>query len=179
MQQMIWHWKAWENVKPFCMYCFSQFFTVLSQFRKWRKTYFHRNFYELYRNWAINIPLKSYRKYETFSCWWFSLIPSRFQVILKTERSLVLPFLRNRLSKMHRVKNLNFSACAPELHSVFHVFFFARSSPSTARSSSPTHQNWASDIPMESCCKHATFPSWSFFSYSRQFKTFSPEIHLA
>ena len=59
-------------------------------------------------------------------------------------------------SKMQRVKNLNFSACLLELHSVFSCAFFTRSSPST-------HWNWASDIPMESYCKHATFPCWSFF----------------
>ena len=87
------------------------------------KTYFRRNFYKLYRNGENNIPLKSYGKCETFSCWWFSLIPSRFQVISKTARSFVLPFSWNRLSKMHRLKNLNFSARVPELHSVFHVIF--------------------------------------------------------
>ena len=97
-------------------YCFKSIW-------KWLKTYFRCNFYKLYRNGANNIPLKSYRKCETFSCWWYSLIPSRFQVISKTARSFVLPFSRNRLSKMHRVKNLNFSSCLLELHSVFHVLF--------------------------------------------------------
>ena len=96
MQQMIWRWKAWTNGKLFGMYCFSQFFMVLSQFRKWRKTYFHRNFYKLYRNGANNIPLKSYGKCETFSCWWFSLNPGRFQVISKIARSFILPLSRNR-----------------------------------------------------------------------------------
>ena len=96
IQQMIWRWKAWRNAKLFGMYCFSQFFTVLSQFQKWRKTYFRRIFYKLYRNGANNIPLKSYGKCETFSCWWFSLIPSRFQVISKMAGSCVLPLSRNR-----------------------------------------------------------------------------------
>ena len=96
MQQMIWRWKAWTNAKLFGIYCFSQFLTVLSQFWKWLKTYFRRNFYKLYRNGANNIPLKSYGKCETFSCWWFSLIPSRFQVISKTARSFVLPLSRKR-----------------------------------------------------------------------------------
>ena len=75
--------KPWTNAKNFGMYCFSQFFTVLSQFWKWRKTYFCRIFYKLYRNGANNIPLKSYGKCETFLCWQCSLIPSCFQVILK------------------------------------------------------------------------------------------------
>ena len=79
----------------FGIYCFSQFFTVLSQFRKWRKMYFRRNLYKLYQNGANNIPLKSYGKCETFSCWWFSLIPSRFQVIAKMARTFVLPLSRN------------------------------------------------------------------------------------
>ena len=51
--------------------------------------------YGLYRNWADNIPLKSYEKCETFSCRWFSLIPSRFEVIPKTAGLFVLPLLRN------------------------------------------------------------------------------------
>ena len=83
----------------FYMYCFSQFFTVLSQFQKWWKMYFCRNFYKLYRNGANNIPLKSYGKCETFSSWWFSLIPRCFQVISKTVRSFVLPLLQNRFFK--------------------------------------------------------------------------------
>ena len=66
---------------------------------------------------------------------------------------------------MHRVKNLNFSACLLELHSVFSRAFFARSSPST-------HRNWASDIPVESCYKHATFPCWHFFILAMILKVF-------
>ena len=31
-----------------------------------------------------------------FSCWWFSVIPSRFHVISKMARSFVLPLSRNR-----------------------------------------------------------------------------------
>ena len=169
MQQMIWRWKAWTNAKLFGMYCFSHFFTVLSQFRKWRKMYFCRNFYKLYRNGANNIPLKSYGKCETFSCWWFSLIPSRFQVISKMARSCVLPLSRNiffectawRTWTSRRVY-LNFT--------LFSLVFFARSSPSTRR-------NWASDIPMERCCKHTTFPCWSFFHTRNGFKRFSSQIH--
>ena len=96
MQQMIWRWKAWTNAKLFGMYCFSQFFMVLSQFWKWWKMYFCHNFYKLYRNCANNIPLKSYGKCETFSYWRFSLIPSCFQVIPKMAGSFVLPLSRNR-----------------------------------------------------------------------------------
>ena len=95
MQQMIWRLKAWTNAKLYCIYCFSQVLTVLSQIRKWIKMYLWQNFYILYRNGANNIPLKSYGKCETFSCWWFSLIPSHFQVIAKMERSFVLPLSRN------------------------------------------------------------------------------------
>ena len=116
MQQMIWRWKAWTNAKLFGMYCFSQLFTVLSQFQKWQKTYFHRNFYKLYRNWANNIPSKSYGKCETFSCWWFSLIPSRFQVIPKTAGSFVLPLPWNRFFE-------NAPREESELHSIFRVIF--------------------------------------------------------
>ena len=123
MQQMIWRWKAWTNAKLFGMYCFSQFFTVLSQFRKWRKTYFRHNFYKLYRNWTNNILLKSYGKCETFSCWWFSLIPSRFQVISKMARSFILPLSRNRFSKNALREDMNFPVRLHELHSVFHVLF--------------------------------------------------------
>ena len=174
MQQMIQRWKAWTNAKLFGMYCFSQFFTVLSQFRKWRKTYFHRNFYKLYRNGANNIPLKSYGKCETFSCWLFSLIPSHFQVILKTAGSFFLPLPWNRFAK-------NASREVPELLGActwtslcFSRTFFACSSPSTHRN---THRYWASDIPMESCCRHATFPCWSLFHTRNGFKSFSFEIH--
>ena len=142
---------------------------------KMAKTYFRRNFYKLYRNWVNNILLKSYGKCETFSCWWFSLILSRFQVISKMAGSCVLPLSRNRFFKMHRVKNLNFSAYLPELHSVFYVLFFARRCPSTTRISPSTPRNSVSDILMESCCKHATFPCWSFFHTRDGFKSFSSE----
>ena len=60
------------------------------------KNIFWHNFYILYRNGANNIPLNSCGKCETFSCWWFSLNPSNFQVISQTARSLVLPLSRNR-----------------------------------------------------------------------------------
>ena len=123
MQQMMRRWKAWANAKRFRIYCFSQFRIVLSQIWKWLKTYVWHNFYILYRNRANNIPLKSYKKCETFSYWWFSLIPSRFEVISKTMRSFVLPLSRNRFFEMLRVKNLNFLACLLELHSVFHMLF--------------------------------------------------------
>ena len=138
MQKMIWCWKAWTNAKLFGMYCFSQFFTVLSQFRKWRKTYFHRNFYELYRNWANNIPLKSYGKCTTFSCWWFSLIPSRFHVISKTARSLVLPLSRNRFANNASREVLELLGMKPWTSLCFSRDFFTRRSSSTARSS-PSH----------------------------------------
>ena len=175
---MIRRWKAWTNAKFFGIYFFSQFFTVLSQFRKWQKTYFRLNFYKLYRNWANNILLKSYGKCETFSCWWFSLILSRFQVISKRRDHSFYLYRETDSSKMHHVKNLNFSACLPELHSVFDVLFFARRSPSTTRSSPSTPRNSTSAIPMESCCKHTTFPCW-LFSHTRDgFKSFSSEIHL-
>ena len=108
MQEMIWPWKAWKNVKMFGMYYFSKYLTVLSQFRKWWKTYFRRIFYKLYRNGANNIPLKGYGKCKSFSCWQFSLIPSRFQVISKMDRSFVLPLSRNRFAK-------NASRKVPEL----------------------------------------------------------------
>ena len=179
MQQMIWRWKAWTNAKLFGMYCFSQFFTVLSQFQKWRKTYFRRNFYKLYRNGANNIPLKSYGKCETFSCWWFSLIPSRFQVISKMARSFVLPLSRNRFFENAPREEPELLGACTWTSLCFSRDFFARSSPSTARSSPSTHRNWASDIPMESCCKHATFPCWSFFHTRDDFKSFSSEIHSA
>ena len=148
---MIWRWKSWGNAKLFGIYCFSQFLTVLSQFWKWLKTYFRRNFYKLYRNGANNIPLKSYGKCETFSCWWFSLIPSRFQVILKTARPFVLPLSRNRFFENAPREELELLGMSTWTSLCFSRAFFARSSPST-------HRNWASDIPMESCCKHATFP---------------------
>ena len=171
MQQMIWRWKAWTNAKLFGMYCFSQFFTVLSQFRKWRKMYFPRNFYELYQNWANNIPLKSYGKCETFSCWWFSLIPSRFQVISKTTGSFVLLLPRNRFfENAPREEPELLGACTWTLL-CFSRDFFARSSPSTARSFPSTDRNWASDIPMESCCER-NFPVLIIFSYSWRFYKF-------
>ena len=46
---------------------------------------------------------------------------------------------------------------------LFLTCFFARSSPST-------HRNWASAIQGECCCKHATFPCWSFFILSKVVK---------
>ena len=124
MQRMIWPWKAWTNAKRFGMYYFSQFFTVLSQFRKWWKTYFHRIFYKLYRNDANNIPLKSYGKCETLSYWQFSLISSRFQVISKMARSFILSLSRNRFTKNASCEVPELSVWNLELHSVFHVLFF-------------------------------------------------------
>ena len=177
MQQMIWRWKAWRNAKLFGMYCFSQFFTVLSQFWKWWKTYFRRNFYKLYRNGANNIPLKSYGKCETFSCWWFSRTPSRFQVIAKMARSFVLPLSRNRFFENAPREEPELLGECTWTSLCFSRDFFARSSPSTTRGSPSTHRNWASDIPMESCCKHTTFPCWSCFHTRDGFKSFSSEIH--
>ena len=179
MQQMIWCWKAWTNAKLFGMYCFSQFFMVLSQFRKWKKMYFHHNFYELYRNWANNIPLKSYRKCETFSCWWFSPIPSRFHVILKMARSFVLPLLRNRFFENAPREEPELLGACTWTSLYFSRDFFARRSPSTARNSPSIHRNWAGDIPMESCCKHASFLCWSSFHTRDDFKSFSSKIHSA
>ena len=137
MPQMIWRWKAWGNA----IFWYILFLPVPDYFKsilKMAKTFFHRNFYKLYRNWANNISLKSYRKCETFSCWWFSLILSRFQVISKTARSFVLPLSRNRFSE-HALRE------EPELLSMstwtslyFWCVFFARRSSSTARSS-PSH----------------------------------------
>ena len=124
MQPMIWLWKAWRKAKLFGIYCFSQFLTVLSQFSKWLKTYFCRNFYKLYRNGANNISMKSYRKCETFSCWWFSLIPSRFQVISKMARSFVLPLSRNRLFENAPREELNFCGSSAWTSLCFFTSFF-------------------------------------------------------
>ena len=138
MQQMIWRWKDWTNAKLFGMYCFSQFFTVLSQFWKWLKTYFCHNLYKLYRNGANNIPLKSYGKFETFSCWWFSLIPSRFQVIPKTAGLFILLLPRNRFfENAPREEPELLSACT-WTSLCFSRDFFTRRSSSTA-CSSPSH----------------------------------------
>ena len=157
MQQMIWRWKAWTNAKLFGMYYFSEFFTVFSRFWKWQKTYFRCIFYKLYWNGASNIPLKSYGKCKTFSCWRLSLIPSRFKVISDTARSFVLPLSRNKFfeSAPRGEPELPWHFC---LNSTlfFDVTFFARNYQTTYR-------NWANDIPMESCWKHATFSCWSFF----------------
>ena len=161
------------------MYCFIQFFTVLSRFQKWRKTYFRRNFYKLDQNGANNIPLKSYGKCETFSCWWFSLITSRFQVISKSTGSCVLPISRNRFFENAPREEPELLGACTWTSLCFSRDCFARSSTSTARSSPSTHRNWASDIPVESCCKHITFPCWSFFHTRDDFKSFSSEIHSA
>ena len=166
---MIWRWKGWTNAKRFVIYCFSQFFTVLSQFWKWRNTYFCRNFYKLYRNWANNIPLKSYGKCKTFSCWQFSLIPSRFQVISKTVGSFVLPLSRNRFLENAPREELELLGMFTWTSLCFSHAFFAHSSPSTHQN---TNRNWPSDIPVESCCKHTTFPCWSFFHTCDDFKSF-------
>ena len=171
---MIWRWKAWGYAKRFGIYCFSQFLTVLSQFWKWLKTYFLRNFYKLYRNWANNIPLKSYEKCETILYWWFSLITSLFQVILKTTRSFILPLSRNRFFRNAPRGELELLGMSTWTSLCFSRPFFARSSPSTHRN---THRNWASNIPVVSWCKHATFPCWSFFHTRDYFKSFSWEIH--
>ena len=176
---MIWHWKAWGNVKLFCIYFFSQFLTVLCQFWKWIKTYFRRNFYKLCRNGANNIPFKSYEKCETFSCWWFSLIPSRFQVILKTAGSCVLPLSRNRFFENAPREEPELLGACTWTSLCFSRDFFARRSPSTARNSPSIHRNWAGDIPMESYCKHASFLCWSSFHTRDDFKSFSSKIHSA
>ena len=138
MQQIIRRWKAWANAKHFRIYCFSQFFIVLSQIGKWLQTYFCHNFYILCRNGANNIPLKSYGKCETFSCWWFSLIPSRFQVILKTAGSCVLPLSRNRFFENAPREEPELLGACTWTSLCFSRGFFARRSSSTARSS-PSH----------------------------------------
>ena len=168
---MTWRWKSWGNAKLFGIYYFPQFIMILCQFWKWLKTYFRCI-------GTNNIPMKSYGKCETFSCWWFSLIPNRFQVILKTARSCVLPLSRNRFSKNAPREDLELLGMS-NWTSLCFSRVFARISPSTARSSPSIHRNWAHDIPMESCCKHATFPCWSFFHTRDGFRSFSSEIHSA
>ena len=113
-----------RNAKLFCIYYFSQFPMVLSQFWKWIKRFFGRNFYKLYRNEANNIPLKSYGKCETFSCWWCSLIPSRFHVILKMARSFVPPISRNIFFEKAPREELNFCVSSAWTSLYFsHAFF--------------------------------------------------------
>ena len=144
---------------------------------KMAKYVFPRNFYKLYRNGANNIPLKSYGKCKTFLCWSFSPIPSNFQVISKTTRSFVLPLSRKRFAKNASREVPELLGMKPWTSLCFSRAFFPRISLSTAPSSTSTHRNWASDIPMESWCKHATFPCWSFFHTRNDFKSFSSEIH--
>ena len=86
--------------------------------------YFCRNFYKLHRNEANNILLKSYGKYKTFSCWWFSLNPSHFQVILETSRSLILPLSRNRFveNALREVLELRWQFCLN--FTLFFTYFF-------------------------------------------------------
>ena len=105
---------------------------------KMEKMYFRRNFYELFRNWVNNIPLNSYRKCETFSCWWFSLISSRFQVIPKTAGSFVLPLPRNRFFENAPHEESELLGACTWTSLCFSRDFFARRSSSTARSS-PSH----------------------------------------
>ena len=162
---MIWRWKAWGNVKLFVIYCFSQFFTVLSQFWKWRKMYFRHNFYKLYRNGANNIPLKSYGKCETFSCWWFSLIPSRFQVITKMAKSFVLPLSRNRFFE-------NAPREEPELlgMSTWTSLFFSRAFlPVALHPLTGIEQviyQWKADINMQKFCIFLSFSRVYYLPHS-------------
>ena len=102
--------------------------------------YFFRNFYKLYRNWTNNIPLKSYGKCETFSCWWFFLIPFRFQVITKMARSFVLPLSRNRFFENAPCEEPELLGMSTWTSICFSRAFFARRSPSTSRSSPSTHR---------------------------------------
>ena len=144
----------------------------LCQFWKWLKTYFWRNFYKLYWNGENNVLLKSYRKCETFSCWWFSLNPDRFYVISKMARSFVLPLSRNRFFENAPHEEPELLGMSTWTSLCFSRAFFVRRYPSTTCSSPSTRRNWASDIPMESWCKHATFPCWSFFHTRDIFKSF-------
>ena len=134
--------------------------------------YFCRNFYKLYRNEANNIPLKSYGKCETFPCWWFSLIPSRFPVISKTARSFILPLSWNRFFENAPREEPELLGACTWTSLCFSREFFARRSQFTARNSPSTHRNWESDISIESWCKTATFPCWSFFHTRDGFKSF-------
>ena len=147
MQQMIRPSKAWGNAKLFCIYCFYQFLTVLSQIWKWLKTYLGRNFYKLYRKGENNIPLKSYGKCKTFSCRWFCLNPHRFQVISKMARSFVLPLSRNRFFENAPREEPELLGMSTWTSLCFSRAFFARRSPSTARNAPSIHRNWAGDIP--------------------------------
>ena len=85
------------------------------------------------------------------------------------------------LATILKVFHLIFIQCSRWTSCRFYVellwCIFSHRSPSTARSSPSTHRNWASDIPVESCCKHATFLCWSFFHTRDDFKSFSSEIH--
>ena len=141
---MIWRWKAWGNVKLFGIYCFSQFLTVLSKFWKWIKMFFGRNFYKLYRNGANNIPLKSYEKCKTFSCWWFSLILSRFQVILKTARSCVLHLTRSWFFENVPPEELELLGMSTWTSLCFHVLFFSQLSIHSPKHSAKL-RNWYTD----------------------------------
>ena len=87
-------------------------------------------------------------------------------------RSFVLPLLRNGFFENAPREEPELLGMSTWTSLCFSRAFFARRSPSTARSSPSTHQNWASDIPMESCCKHATLPCWSFFILATILKVF-------
>ena len=171
---------ALESLRKCETFCYILFLPIPYCFKsilKMAKKYFRHNFYKLYRNGANNIPMKSYGKCKTFSCWWFSLIPGRFQVISKTAGSFVLPLPRNRFFENAPREEPELVGACSWTSLCFSRDFFASRSSSTTRSSPSTHRNWASDIPVESCCKHATFLCWSFFHTHDGFKSFSSEIH--
>ena len=99
-------------------------------------------------------------------------IPSRFQIISKTAGSCVLPLSRNRFFENAPREEPELLGACTWTSLCFSRDFFARRSPSTTRNSPSTHRNWASDIPVESCCKHITFPCWSFFILAMVLKFF-------
>ena len=84
-------------------------------------------------------------------------------------RIIVLPLSRNRFLKNASREELELLDMFTWTSLYFSRAFFARSSPSTHRN---TYRNWASDISVESCCKHANFPCWSFFHTCNDFRKF-------
>ena len=124
MLQMIWRWKAWENAKRFSIYYFSQFIMVLCQFWKWiKKLIFVLIFTNFIGMGQIIYHWKATENAKLSHVDGFLWFLAVFKLFRKRQNHSFYLYRNTDSSKMHHVKNLSFSACLLQLHSVFHVLF--------------------------------------------------------
>ena len=150
-----------RKCKTFWYILFLPILYFLIQFWKWLKTYFRRNFKKCIRIGQIIYRWKATKNVKLFHVDGFSE-SQPFSSNFKNGEITRSAFIAKQILRKCTAWRTWTSRHVYFNFTLFFMHFFSRSSPST-------HRNWASDIPMESCCKHATFPCWSFFHTREQF----------